>query len=50
MAATRQHLRMSIAGRIFLAGEATSFGEQATVSGAHKEGLRAAETVCELLG
>ena len=49
MIATRQHLHMSIAGRIFLAGEATSFGEQATVSGAHKEGLRAAETVSALL-
>ena len=50
MIATRQHLHMSIAGRIFLAGEATSFGEQATVSGAHKEGLRAAKTVSAMLG
>jgi monoamine oxidase len=44
-AAIRRHLRNPIADRIFLAGEATSFGEQATVSGAHKEGLRAATTV-----
>ena len=50
MTATRQHLRTPIADRIFLAGEATSFGEQATVSGAYKEGLRTAETVGELLG
>lgn len=50
MATTRRHLRTPIAGRIFLAGEATSFGEQATVSGAHKEGLRAAATVSDLIG
>ncbi len=48
-AASRQYLRDPIADRIFLAGEATSFGEQATVSGAHKEGLRAAATVSDLL-
>ncbi len=48
-AATRQYLRDPIADRIFLAGEATSFGEQATVSGAHKEGLRAAAAVSDLL-
>jgi monoamine oxidase len=49
MAATRPDLRTPIGGRIFLAGEATSFGEQATVSGAHKEGLRAAVKVSKLL-
>jgi monoamine oxidase len=49
MDATRRHLRTPIGERIFLAGEATSFGEQATVSGAHKEGLRAAVKVGELL-
>jgi len=48
-AATRRYLRDPIADRIFLAGEATSFGEQATVSGAHKEGLRAAAAVSDLL-
>ncbi len=48
-ALVRSALRTPIADRIFLAGEATSIGEQGTVSGAHKEGLRAAETVVELL-
>ena len=46
---TRSALRTPIATRIFLAGEATSIGEQGTVSGAHKEGLRAAATVSALL-
>lgn len=50
VAATRRHLSSPIAERIFLAGETTSFGEHATVLGAHKEGLRAAKTVGELLG
>lgn len=45
----RKHLLTPIGERIFLAGEATSFGEQATVSGAHKEGLRAANQVLKLL-
>lgn len=48
-ALVRSALRTPIADRIFLAGEATSIGEQGTVSGAHKEGLRAARIVWELL-
>ncbi len=39
----RADLRTPHAERVFFAGEATHLTEQATVSGAHKEGLRAAE-------
>lgn len=45
----RADLRPPHAGRIFFAGEATHGPEKATVSGAHKEGLRAAAEVGALL-
>ncbi|MEO1139845.1 MAG: FAD-dependent oxidoreductase [Pseudomonadota bacterium] len=46
---TRKALRKPHAERVFFAGEATHLSEQATVSGAHKEGLRAARKALKLL-
>ncbi|MEQ9239831.1 flavin monoamine oxidase family protein [Roseovarius indicus] len=46
----RPVLRQPHAERVFFAGEATHHVEPGTVSGAHKEGLRAAEEVAALLG
>ncbi|MEQ8899110.1 MAG: NAD(P)/FAD-dependent oxidoreductase [Roseovarius sp.] len=46
----RPALRQPHADRVFFAGEATHDAEPGTVSGAHKEGLRAAEEVAALLG
>jgi monoamine oxidase len=46
----RPLLRQPHAERVFFAGEATHHAEPGTVSGAHKEGLRAAEEVAALLG
>ncbi|KZY42786.1 hypothetical protein A3731_34910 [Roseovarius sp. HI0049] len=46
----RPLLRQPHAERVFFAGEATHDAEPGTVSGAHKEGLRAAEEVAALLG
>lgn len=46
----RKALRKPHAGRVFFAGEATHLSEQATVSGAHKEGLRAAGEAAALTG
>ena len=43
----RKDLRDPHADRVFFAGEATHLSEQATVSGAHKEGLRVADLIIQ---
>ncbi len=45
----RKDLRKPLAKRVFFAGEATHLSEQATVAGAHKEGLRAARKALKVL-